>query len=145
VRVGRRREFAHFPEFRNRASREQIPDPTALSTFIMSRLDWTEPRQEGCARWLAEYRALLAIRTREIVPRLAGIQPFAASYEVLGPKGVSVEWRLADGARLALLANFAEEPVGVPPTAANGRMLYSSAVPGAPFSAAFFLLPPAQQ
>jgi len=65
--------------------------------------------------------------------------------QVLGPKGVSVEWRLGDGSWLVLLANFAEEPVAVPPMAANGRMLYSSAEPGAPFSAAFFLFPSAPQ
>jgi malto-oligosyltrehalose trehalohydrolase len=145
VRAGRRREFAHFPELRDQPALEQIPDPTALSTFAISQLDWAEPRQEGHARWLAQYRRLLAIRTREIVPRLAGIQPFAGSYQVLGPKAVNVEWRLGDGSRLVLLANFAEEPVAVPPTAANGRILYSSAEPGAPLSAAFFLLLPALQ
>jgi maltooligosyltrehalose trehalohydrolase len=111
----------------------------------MSQLDWAEPRQEGHARWLAQYRRLLAIRTREIVPRLPGIQPFAGSYQVFGPQAVSVEWRLGDDSRLVLLANFAEEPVAVPPAATNGRMLYSSAEPGAPFSAAFFLFPSAPQ
>ncbi len=145
VRAGRQREFAHFPELHDQPALEQIPDPTALSTFAMSRLDWAEPRREGHARWLAQYRRLLAIRAQEIVPRLAGIQPFSGSYQVLGPKAVSAEWRLGDGARLLLLANFAQEPVAVPPTAANGRLLYSSAEPGAPFSAAFFLLPPAPQ
>jgi malto-oligosyltrehalose trehalohydrolase len=143
VRAGRQREFSHFPRLRDQPAGEQIPDPTALSTFAMSQLDWAEPRQEGHARWLAQYRRLLAIRTQEIVPRLAGIQPFAGSYRVLGPKAASVEWRLGDSSRLVLLANFAEEPVTVPPTAANGRLLYSSAEPGAPFSAAYFLLPPA--
>ncbi|HYZ39072.1 MAG TPA: malto-oligosyltrehalose trehalohydrolase, partial [Stellaceae bacterium] len=42
VREGRRREFAHFPDFQEESSRERIPDPTALSTFLMSRLDWAE-------------------------------------------------------------------------------------------------------
>src|SRR5205823_7884295 len=63
VRAGRRREFAQFPEFRDQSAREQIPDPAALSTFTMSRLDWAEPRQEGHARWLAQYQRLLTIRT----------------------------------------------------------------------------------
>src|SRR5207253_3927318 len=106
VRDGRRREFAQFPEFRDQPVPEQIPDPAAPSTFAMSRLDWAEPCQEGHAYWLAQCQRLLAIRRREIVPRLAGIQPFARSYQVLGPKAVSVEWRLGDGSRLVLLASF---------------------------------------
>ena len=72
----------------------------------MSRLDWTEPEQAGHARWLARYRKLLDIRRREIVPRLAGMPAFAGRYRVLGPQAVIVEWRLGDGSRLTLVANF---------------------------------------
>jgi maltooligosyltrehalose trehalohydrolase len=139
VREGRRREFAHFPEFGDEAAREKIPDPTALSTFAMSQLDWGELRTEPHSRWLARYRGLLAIRAREIVPRLAGIPPFAGGYRVTGPKAVNVEWRLGDHSRLLLMANFAREPVPVPPDISEGRTLYSSATPGAPLSATFVL------
>ena len=145
VRAGRRQEFAHFPESHDATAREGIPDPTAFSTFAMSRLDWAEPGSEGHARWLGRYRRLLAIRAREILPRLAGIPPFAGSYRVLGPKAVQVEWQLGDRSRLVLIANFADERVSVIPIA-NGRTLYSSAgtgaLPGSPLSATFFLLPP---
>ena len=142
VRKGRRREFAHFPEFQDETAREQIPDPTALSTFEMSRLDWAESREEPHSRWLARYRRLLELRAREIVPRLAGMPPSAGSYQVLGPKAVSVEWQLGDGSRLLLLANFAGEPVPVPGNFPKGPMVYSSAEPGAPLSATFFLIEP---
>ena len=146
VRAGRRREFAHFPEFRDEAARERIPDPTAFSTFAMSRLDWAEVDQESHARWLGRYRRLLAVRAREIVPRLAGIPPFGGSFRALGPKAVMVEWQLGDRSRLLLIANFAAERVPVLPMA-DGRMLYSSAetgaLPGSPLSATFVLLPPA--
>jgi maltooligosyltrehalose trehalohydrolase len=141
VREGRRREFAHFPEFRDASARSRIPDPTALSTFLMSRLDWAEPREEGHARWLARYRRLLAIRSQEIVPRLAGIPPFAGSYRLLAPKAVSVEWRLGDGSCLLLVVNFSDRPVPVPEVARRGRMIYASERPGAALSATFFLLP----
>jgi maltooligosyltrehalose trehalohydrolase len=40
VRAGRRREFAHLPEFGDEAARDRIPDPTAFITFAQSRLDW---------------------------------------------------------------------------------------------------------
>jgi malto-oligosyltrehalose trehalohydrolase len=142
VREGRRREFTHFPEFQNAAERERIPDPNALSTFEMSRLDWAEPSQEPHARWLALYRRLLALRAQEIIPRLAGIPPFAGSYQVLGPRAVLVEWRLGDGSCLLLLANFGDDAVPVPGTFAEGRMVYSSAEPGASRSATFFLTEP---
>ena len=138
VRQGRRQEFAHFPEFQDEAGREEIPDPTAQSTFAMSRLDWAEPEREPHSRWLARYRRLLEVRRIEIVPRLSGISPFAGSYQTLGPTAVIVKWQMGDGSGLLLLANFAEAGVAVPQ---NGRMIYSSAEPGAPSIAAFFLLP----
>ncbi len=139
VREGRRREFAHFPEFRDEAAREQIPDPTALSTFLNSRLDWAEPGKKPHSLWFARYRHLLQIRAREVVPRLSGMPPYAGRYQVLGPKAVSVDWRLGDGSRLSLLANFGGHPVAVPGNYRQRRMVYSSAVPGEPRSAAFFL------
>jgi maltooligosyltrehalose trehalohydrolase len=139
VREGRRREFAHFPEFQDAAARERIPDPTASSTFAMSRLDWQEPRREPHARWLACYRRLLEIRKAEIIPRLADIPPFAGTYRVLGSKAVSVEWQLGNRSHLLLLINFAGEAVAVPWDAANTRVIYSSSTPGAPVSATVFL------
>jgi len=54
---------------------------------------------------------------------------------------VIVKWKMGDGSGLLLLANFADADVAVPENAANGRMIYSSAEPGTPFGAAFFLLP----
>jgi maltooligosyltrehalose trehalohydrolase len=109
----------------------------------MSRLDWAEPRREPHSSWLDRYRRLLEIRKSEIMPRLAGMPPFAGGYEVLGPKAVGVKWQLGDRSRLRLLANFDEASVHVAPAAADERVLYSSAEPGAPHSATFFLLPSA--
>jgi len=144
VRVGRRQQFAHFPEFHDATALERIPDPTAFSTFAMSRLDWAELGSEDHARWLGRYRRLLAIRACEIAPRLAGIPPFAGNYRVLGAKAVLVEWQLGDRSRLVLVANFADERVPVPPMT-DGQLVYSSAdreaLPGSPISATFFLLP----
>ena len=140
VREGRRREFAHFPEFRDETARAKIPDPTALSTYEMSRLDWTEPCTEPHSSWLARYRRLIEIRKREIAPRLTGIGPSAGAFHLMGPTAVSVEWRLGDGSQLLLLANFSGRPVSVPGNLRNRRMIFSSDVPGAPFSAAFSLI-----
>jgi malto-oligosyltrehalose trehalohydrolase len=144
VRAGRRQEFAHFPEFRDATARERLPDPTAFETFAQSRLDWAELSLGNHLRWFGRYRRLLAIRTREIAPRLAGIPAFAGDYRVLGAKAVLVQWQLGDRSQLVLVANFADEQVPVPPMS-NGRLLYSSArpevPPGSPRSTTFFLLP----
>ncbi len=145
VREGRRREFSHFAEFQDEAARERIPDPTVAATFEMSRLDWNEPAQGDHARWLARYRMLLDIRTREIVPRIAGMPAFAGRYDALGARAVTVEWRLGDRSRLLMVANFSDHAVSSPTAVGVGKMLYSSAAPGAPHSASFALLPPDPQ
>jgi maltooligosyltrehalose trehalohydrolase len=145
VREGRRREFAHLPDFQDEAIRESIPDPAAAATFTMSRLDWTELEQPDHMCWLARYRALLEIRVREIVPRLAGMPSFAGRYRVQGPQTAFVEWQLGDHSRLLLIANFSGQTVPIPGEASAGRVIYSSAAPGAPISANFFHLAPGAQ
>jgi malto-oligosyltrehalose trehalohydrolase len=140
VREGRRREFAGFPDFADETARDRVPDPTALSTFLMSRLDWTEAKTEPHVRWLERYRRLLELRRTEIVPRLAGMPGGGGAYDVLGPRAVAVGWPLGDGSRLLLLANFAAGPVPLPEDFGKGRKIYSSAQPGAPYSASFSLI-----
>jgi malto-oligosyltrehalose trehalohydrolase len=142
VREGRRREFAHYPEFADPAAQERIPDPTAEATFAMARLDWAERERGEHVNWLNRYRRLLTIRRREIVPRLPGIQP-GGMYRVIGPMALRVEWRMGDGS-LVLLANFADDPVPVAGPLDPDRMIYSSAAPPGdalvPHSAAFYLM-----
>jgi malto-oligosyltrehalose trehalohydrolase len=143
VREGRRREFSQYPEFRDAAVRDRVPDPTLPSTFERSKLDWREPTHSAHASWLAHYRHLLAIRSREISPRLSGMGEFAGRYRVLGAKSVIVEWRLGDGSTLRLIANFGTEPVDATEINEGGRTLYGSGdAAGAPQSATFVLMPP---
>jgi malto-oligosyltrehalose trehalohydrolase len=143
VREGRRREFARFPEFRDEAARARIPDPCAVATFLSAQLDWKTMQRSPHADWLAWYRSLLDLRTREIVPRLRGIGGNAGTWRLLAPDAVAVTWRLGAGAQLALHANFAKEPrtLDEPPA---GRLLFSTApvASGAlpPLSAAFHLV-----
>lgn len=105
VRTGRREEFARFPEFRDPAARERIPDPIGEGTFLSARLAWEDRRRAPHDGWLDWYRRILAVRRAEIVPRLAGIPGHAGEYEMHGEKGLGVRWRLGDGSRLHLLAN----------------------------------------
>lgn len=75
-------KFAKFAEFRAPASRERIPDPTAVETFLSAKPDWTCAIHDGHADWVGLYRELLSVRRREIVPRLKGAQ--CGRYEMLG-------------------------------------------------------------
>ncbi len=109
VRNGRREEFARFPEFSDPRMRERIPDPLAETTFASAKLRWEETRREPHAGWLAWYRRLLAVRHREIVPRLARIAR-GGEYEILGQAAVSARWASGAGA-LRLCANLSAAPV----------------------------------
>ena len=125
VREGRRREFESFPAFRDPERRERIPDPSAPSTFEASRLRWEERSTGQHARWLAFYKALLAVRHREIVPRLHGIGARSGCYEVLGPGSVRVAWTMGDGSRLTLVANLSPTAIAIPAgDRGQGRLLW---------------------
>ena len=68
VRKGRRREFASaYAKYG-----DEIPDPLEMQTFRSADARLGRARQPSRTRRLALVRDLLAIRRREIVPRLAG-------------------------------------------------------------------------
>ncbi len=70
VSHGRRQEFGHFAAFRD-ADIDQIPDPQAESTFLRSKLDWSERRWPEHAQTLALYRRALELRRTDPVLREA--------------------------------------------------------------------------
>ena len=124
VREGRRREFASFPEFADERAREAIPDPNAEGTFLESKLDWSRAEAPIGRRILAHHRELLALRAREIVPRIG--KATRGRFELIGSAGLQVDWDLDDGSRLHLRANFGEAALGagVPP----GRVIHTEGV-----------------
>ncbi|WP_375411293.1 malto-oligosyltrehalose trehalohydrolase [uncultured Bradyrhizobium sp.] len=109
VREGRREEFARFPEFKDPHKRELIPDPTSRSTFESAKLDWSQVALDGHADWARFYKQLIAIRHREIIPRLKGMEGKTGSYQVLGRNAVSIRWILGDGSPLHLIANLSDD------------------------------------
>jgi malto-oligosyltrehalose trehalohydrolase len=138
VRNGRREEFARFAAFAEPSSRQRIPDPLAESTFKRSTLRWKDGESSAGASWMAHYGALLELRAREIVPRLAGMQP--GRYRMLAARAFEIAWPVRDG-HLTLMANCDSEPIALEPVA-QGRMLWSSGdQPGAPWWAAWWLGP----
>ncbi len=118
VRRGRRDEFARFPEFADSTQRDRIPDPLAEATFAAAKLDWDRVD----AAHLARYRALLAIRRREIAPLLGKITAGGDSI-VYGDGAVEVRWRAGVERTLMLSANLSDSRVGFP--AIKGRRLWS--------------------
>ena len=127
VREGRRREFAHFPGFADEGAQARIPDPLAHATFESARLDWSRLSDPAHASWLELHRALLAIRRREIVPRLAGLARTQAEWMLHDGKVVEVRWQLADGATLQLVACLGGEPADGRAIALVGDVLYATA------------------
>ncbi|HUF57483.1 MAG TPA: malto-oligosyltrehalose trehalohydrolase [Thermohalobaculum sp.] len=110
VREGRRREFSSWPQFADEELRETIPDPNDEQTFLASKLDWSAHEGAAGRRRMALVRELLAVRAKEIVPRLAGMTAMNASVAVHGMRGVEASWTLGDGSRLAMLANLGGKP-----------------------------------
>ena len=105
VSEGRREEFGRFEAFRDPGARLAIPDPNELRTFEASRLDWGERTGAPHSEREALVRALLAIRRRELVPRLEGMRR-GGEFRVDGA-WLTLRWTLGDGARLGLQVAFA--------------------------------------
>jgi maltooligosyltrehalose trehalohydrolase len=96
VTRGRRREFGHFSGFRESAE-GAVPDPQLETTFLRSKLDWSERETFEHLRTLELYRAALELRERDPVLR----QPSETRVGISG----SVLWvtrRGPAGARLLL-------------------------------------------
>jgi malto-oligosyltrehalose trehalohydrolase len=121
IRQGRRQEFARFGKF---ADAHALPDPAAASTFDAAKLDWTRQSLPRHAHWLEQYRRLLAIRQRDIVPLVPLIR--SGSCSLLAQEGAfAVDWSAADGSVLHLLANLTPEPAPLIGRAA-GRVIFAT-------------------
>jgi maltooligosyltrehalose trehalohydrolase len=111
VREGRRKEFRQWPQFQDPATRERIPDPNASSTMEASRLDWAARARGPGARRLAYVRALLALRAREIAPRIQELRQGSEEMQTLSERAFNVSWHFPDGSRLRCVASFESTPV----------------------------------
>ncbi|QAU25339.1 malto-oligosyltrehalose trehalohydrolase [Dyella sp. M7H15-1] len=107
VRVGRRKEFAHFFGFTDPASRQRIPDPNAKSTFEASvpRLD-----NPTLARmWKHWFGHLLHVRREHLCRRLEHSCPVGST--VLAERALLVRWRLIDGCIWEIALNVSPRDV----------------------------------
>jgi 1,4-alpha-glucan branching enzyme/maltooligosyltrehalose trehalohydrolase len=127
VRDGRRREFSTFRAFQDAAARARIPDPTAEQTFRASKLDWRVRRVPAHAAMLEHYRRLLALRRREITPRLRQCAGQAGRILWQDGPAFGVQWCPGDRTLLTLTANLSAEARRAPPVIAPGRSIFELA------------------
>jgi maltooligosyltrehalose trehalohydrolase len=118
VRKGRKQEYAWAYEKYG----DEVPDPLDPKTLQSAVLDWTghTPRQN--AR-LALVRELLALRHKEIAPRLKGARFGDAATADSGL--LTAHWRMGDGARLRLTANLSDKDIARP-SDATGTPIWGS-------------------
>jgi maltooligosyltrehalose trehalohydrolase len=118
VRRGRREEYA----WAYAAHGDEVPDPLDPATFHSAVLDW-ETRNVASGRMrLALVQRLLAIRQREITPRLAGAM-FGEAHAVANGL-LTADWRLGDGTTLRLVANLSAREMACQPGGATGTPIW---------------------
>jgi maltooligosyltrehalose trehalohydrolase len=109
VREGRRREFSKFRAFASDAERARIPDPNDPATFEASIPRYADSHDGDALHWRHYYLCALTVRSRLIVPRLAGTRSVGAS--VLADAALVARWRLGDGETLTVALNLGDAPV----------------------------------
>jgi maltooligosyltrehalose trehalohydrolase len=108
VRKGRREEFSRFPEFADPEYVAKILDPSAETTFLASKLDWSR----ADTHHLAYYQELLKTRREHVRPLLPQIRHGGDSL-VMGEQAVRVAWQAQDR-RLLLDVNLSPNRVEFP-------------------------------
>jgi maltooligosyltrehalose trehalohydrolase len=111
VREGRKKEFSSFKSFLDQTNPNEIPDPTALSTFTNSTLDWNETTASPYAAIAKETRHLLALRAEKIIPLMKSMF-ISSSYRKISDGALEVSWVFGEG-RLDFSMNFGIEPLQV--------------------------------
>jgi maltooligosyltrehalose trehalohydrolase len=122
VRTGRRREY----DWAYAIYGNEVPDPLEPSTFQSAVLDWESRNEVAGRKRLALVQELLAIRRREIVPRLAGAtfgDAHAADNCLL-----TAHWRMGDGTTLRLLANLSNSEIARQQREARGTQIWGGEI-----------------
>ena len=108
VREGRRNEFAKFPEFRDPAMRDKLPDPCAQASFEGSKLDWNNLSKPAHQQWFTFYQRLIELRKTQLADLIAEATTDASTYQVHDNNLLEVKWQTQLGEWL-LLGNLADD------------------------------------
>lgn len=119
VREGRRKEMSRLPGFDG----DNVPDPTARSTFLSAKLDWSKSEAADGTEMLAFYRSLLALRHEHIVPLLGHGGLKGGTFEANG-RAVKVTWKIGE-TELEVLANLSKDPLAIENGSSAGELLYA--------------------
>lgn len=120
VRTGRREELSRLPGF----DAEDLMDPTAYSTFASAKLDWSKLSSPSNASLLEFYRELLATRASHVVPLLRDLTDHKSSNRS-SEDVVAVDWTLANGRGLHLLANLSAKDVKLAVEMPDAKQIFS--------------------
>lgn len=129
---GRRKEFAGFAKFNDPAMREQIPNPNDINTFTQSTFNPSLHTEDEHNEWRGFYQKLIALRHKEIIPRLNGAS--SAGVNILAERALVATWRMGDGCLLRIYINLSIMPVPVSPSWSNGRLIFSHQVLSAEYA-----------
>ena len=91
------------------------------TTFKSAKLDWGKRDSPEGTRRLTLVRELLAVRAREIVPRLKGAMFGGADAAATGL--LCAHWHMGDGAMLRLTANLSADEIANVPLSHQTRLL----------------------
>ena len=120
VRQGRREELSRLPGF----DADGLLDPTAHSTFASAKLDWSKLTDASSAEMMDFYKTLLEIRHRRIVPLLKSVGGRAGLFRTEG-SAIAVDWTLAGGVQLHLIANLTDQETSVTPQNGNAEQIFA--------------------
>ena len=102
VTEGRRKEFADFSDFQDPAKRALIPDPQAMTTFTLSKLDWAELEREPHRETLTLYRDFLRFRRINLTDRRRG----RWHVEQVSPTAIAIRYRRQGAGDLLIVAQL---------------------------------------
>jgi 1,4-alpha-glucan branching enzyme len=108
VREGRIKDFAVGDKFQDKAILDQIPDPTAESTFQSAVLDWNIADQDVHRAWMDYFRLLLTVRAKEVAPLVDHLSRAHGKAEARGTV-VHACWPVSGDGTIMLQANLGTE------------------------------------
>ncbi|WP_316231020.1 malto-oligosyltrehalose trehalohydrolase [Bradyrhizobium sp. SZCCHNR1051] len=118
VRKGRRKEY----EWAYAKHGDEVPDPLDIETFKSAIIDWDFRNLSPGRERLALVRALLAVRHKEVAPRLPGAK--FGDADVTDDGRLTAHWEMGDGRRLTLLANVSDKELAASPNGVPGTPIW---------------------